>query len=133
MSERAIVRKGDKTSHGGVVIEGHPTASLFGQPIALVGHQVSCPKCKGTFPILPDDGRNHQFMGQDTAVEGMRAACGAVLIASQTMAKLSAGAGQGSGEGINGAFEDPAAQSDTLCLECLESAAENAATTVPRG
>lgn len=40
---------------------------LLGKEIALVGHMVMCPKCKGAFPILPDPGRNHSFMGNDTA------------------------------------------------------------------
>ncbi|WP_373429072.1 PAAR domain-containing protein [Achromobacter aegrifaciens] len=61
---------------------------LLGREIALVGHKVLCPKCKGAFPILPDPGRNHSFMGSDTAVEGMRTACGAVLIASQMVARI---------------------------------------------
>ena len=49
MSERAIIRRGDRTSHGGTVVEGHPTSMLLGREIALVGHRVVCPKCKGAF------------------------------------------------------------------------------------
>jgi uncharacterized Zn-binding protein involved in type VI secretion len=44
--------KGDKTSHGGTVIEGDPTFETHGKPVALVGHMTTCPKCKGgPFPI----------------------------------------------------------------------------------
>ncbi len=127
MTERAIIRRGDRTSHGGIVVEGHPTSMLLGQEIALVGHKVMCPKCKGAFPILPDPGRNHSFMGNDTAVEGMRTACGAVLIASQMVARIS------EAEGLSDPASDPTPQSETLCQECLESAARTAATTVARG
>lgn len=127
MSERAIIRKGDRTSHGGTVAEGIPTSMLLGREIALVGHKVICPKCKGIFPILADPGRNHSFMGNDTAVEGMRTACGAVLIASQMVARI----------GLAQGFSNPTAmatpQSGSLCQECLETAARNAATTVARG
>lgn len=59
------------------------SSMLLGKEIALVGHMVMCPKCKGAFPILPDPGRDHSFMGNDTGVEGMRTACGAILIASR--------------------------------------------------
>ena len=127
MTGRAIIRRGDRTSHGGIVVEGHPTSTLLGQEIALVGHKVMCPKCKGAFPILPDPGRNHSFMGNDTAVEGMRTACGAVLIASQMVARVS------EAEGLSDPASDPTPQSETLCQECLESAARTAATTVARG
>ena len=127
MSERAIIRRGDRTSHGGTVAEGLPTSMLLGREIALVGHKVVCPKCKGAFPILPDPGRNHSFMGNDTAVEGMRTACGAVLIASQMVARIS------EAEGLSGPAREATPQSDPLCQECLESAARTAATTVARG
>lgn len=127
MAGRSIIRKGDTTSHGGVVIEGHSMAMLFGRDIALVGHLVMCPKCKGAFPILPDAGRRHTFMDRETAVEGMRTACGAVLIASQTVACI------GEAEGGATPVGEDVPQSDTLCLACLESAARNAATTVARG
>jgi uncharacterized Zn-binding protein involved in type VI secretion len=30
--------KGDKTSHGGTVIEGDPAFDTHGKPVALVGH-----------------------------------------------------------------------------------------------
>lgn len=127
MAGRAIIRKGDTTSHGGIVIEGHPMGVLFGREIALVGHRVMCPTCKGAFPILPDTGRRHTFMNKETAVEGMRTACGAVLIASQTVARI--GEAEGAGTPENSASP----QSETLCLECLEAASRNAATTVGRG
>ena len=127
MTERAIIRKGDRTSHGGTVVEGHPISMPLGREIALVGHKVMCPKCKGAFPILPDPGRNHSFMGNDTAVDGMRTACGAVLIASQMVARIS------EAEGLSDPASDPTPQSETLCQECLESAARTAATTVARG
>jgi uncharacterized Zn-binding protein involved in type VI secretion len=47
-----IIRLGDKTSHGGVVIEGSLSDICMGKPIAYIGHKVQCPKCKGAFPIV---------------------------------------------------------------------------------
>ncbi|WP_387795382.1 PAAR domain-containing protein, partial [Photorhabdus sp. RM125S] len=51
-------------------------------PVAAKGDLVSCPKCKGVFPIVEgSDDLKHQ--GKPIALEGMHTACGAKLIASQ--------------------------------------------------
>jgi uncharacterized Zn-binding protein involved in type VI secretion len=77
-----IIRMDDPTSHGGTVIEGCLTATYMGKPIALIGHQTSCPKCGGTYPII-EGVSTTTFFGKSVAVAGMKTACGAVLIASQ--------------------------------------------------
>jgi len=139
----AIICVGDTTSHGGKVLEGNPTASIDGRPIAGVGHKVFCPLCKGDFAILPDlVGRRypHVIDNRDTAVAGMRTACGAILIASQSSDEID-DAGEGSpilGAGaavaaVAVAAAPPLSPSPTLCLECLKAAAESGATTVTRG
>jgi uncharacterized Zn-binding protein involved in type VI secretion len=87
-----IIRQGDKTTHGGVVLEGSPTHSYMGKPIALVGHQVSCPKCKGTFAIA-EGASNTSFGGKQVALAGMRTACGAELIATQFTGTVDRGGG----------------------------------------
>jgi uncharacterized Zn-binding protein involved in type VI secretion len=74
---------GDSTSHGGTVIEGDPVFTTGGKPVALVGHMVTCPKCKGSpFPIVtgaPDFVSN----GRPVARHGDKTACGASLVAGQ--------------------------------------------------
>lgn len=77
-----IIRLGDPTSHGGRVIEGSPSDICHGKPIAFMGHQVVCPQCKGTFPIIEGVGTT-TFYGRGVAIAGMKTACGAVLIATQ--------------------------------------------------
>lgn len=79
---RAIICKGDPTSHGGKVLEGTEDATIDGRPIALRGHLTYCPSCKGKFPIS-EGLAFHTFGGLGTAVEGMKTACGAILIATQ--------------------------------------------------
>ncbi|KWZ42831.1 hypothetical protein WS72_08125 [Burkholderia savannae] len=141
MAKRAIIRVGDTTTHGGKVIEGSPTFTLDGRGVAGVGHKVICPRCKGIFPILPDLlGRRypHTIADRDTAVEGMRTACGAELIASQGTGTIDdVGSGErgdgGSPGGSAVAAVAAVAPSPTLCLECLKAAAKNAATMVARG
>ncbi|KWK54066.1 hypothetical protein WT81_18850 [Burkholderia stagnalis] len=136
---RAMICVGDTTTHGGRVLEGSATATIDGKPIAGVGHKVLCPQCKGVFPILPATGRKypHNVDGRETAIEGMKTACGATLIASQSSATLD---DVGSGEATTGGAVSAAAAtaaalapSPTLCLECLKAAAENAATMIARG
>lgn len=135
---RSIICVGDATSHGGRVLEGNSTATLEGRPIAGVGHMVACPQCKGTFPILPDLlGRRypHAIDGRNTAVEGMRTACGATLIASQSNSTIR---DDGEGRASTGAAAAAVSAlglspSPTLCLECLKAAAESGATMVMRG
>ncbi|WP_186019096.1 PAAR domain-containing protein [Burkholderia gladioli] len=132
---RAMICVGDTTTHGGRVLEGSATATIDGKPIAGVGHKVLCPQCKGVFPILPATGRRylHQIAGRDTAIQGMKTACGARLVASQSATTLD---DVGAGEAMTGGAVAAAtglAPSSTLCLECLKSAAENAATMIARG
>jgi len=78
-----IIRMGDKTSRGGTVLEGSPTDICMGKPIAFIGHQTQCPKCKGTFPII-EGVLTTTFYGKGVAVAGMKTACGAVPLAGQS-------------------------------------------------
>lgn len=77
-----IIRKGDPTSHNGVVLEGSVTDICMGKPIAYIGHKVQCPKCKGTFPIV-EGAPTTTFYGKGVALAGMKTSCGATLIATQ--------------------------------------------------
>lgn len=76
-----IIRLGDATSHGGVVLEAFSQTDLNGKPIAGVGHNVSCPLCKGIFPIA-EGSSTYTLDGTPIALDGMKTACGATLIAS---------------------------------------------------
>lgn len=76
-----IIRLGDTTTHGGVVLEAFSRTDLNGKPIAGVGHKVSCPLCKGIFPIV-EGSATDSVDGIAVALDGMKTACGAVLIAS---------------------------------------------------
>lgn len=77
-----IIRLGDKTSHGGTVIEGSIADICMGKPIAFVGHKVYCPLCRGAFSII-EGAPTVSFYGRGVALAGMHTACGAILIASQ--------------------------------------------------
>lgn len=89
MALKAIIRLGDPTSHGGTVIEAFSTFEVFGKPASGIGHKVSCPNCKGVFPIIAGV-EKYSYFGKNIAVEGMKTSCGAVLIATQQQAKAEA-------------------------------------------
>jgi len=76
-----IIRLGDSTSHGGTVIEAFNQTDLNGKPMAGVGHKVTCPLCKGVFPIA-EGSALLDVGGVPVALHGMKTACGASLIAS---------------------------------------------------
>lgn len=82
MALKPVILKGDKTSHGGIVQEGFPTLTYKNTPVAGIGHLVSCPKCKGIYPIV-EGTELFTWCGVQTAVDGMKTSCGATLIASQ--------------------------------------------------
>jgi uncharacterized Zn-binding protein involved in type VI secretion len=92
VGEKAIIRMGDRTSHGGTVIEGHQFFIIHGKAAAGVGHRVTCPKCSGSHVIV-EGAVNATMMGIRIAVEGMRTSCGAILIASQITDTIEVGGG----------------------------------------
>lgn len=104
MSQPIIVI-GDKTSHGGTVVGCAATVDTLGKGWARVGDMVSCPRCKGMFPIcqgdpsLIDDGRA-------VAYNGCKVACGAVLISSQMLTQTTPSGGAGVGAGAAGGTAD---------------------------
>lgn len=78
---RAIIRLGDKTTHGGEVITASGSI-MYGKPIALVGDKVICPKQgHGINTILPGSTRM-KISGRQVALNGFQTECGCTLIAS---------------------------------------------------
>lgn len=80
---------GDKTSHGGIVVGGAPTASTLNKQIARVGDKVTCPKC-GENTIATGD-NTMIVMGQPVARQGDKTVCGATLISTQSVSSTGGG------------------------------------------
>jgi uncharacterized Zn-binding protein involved in type VI secretion len=78
---RGVIRLGDSTDHGGKVVSVAHQPDDMSKPIACVGDQVKCPKCKGTFPIAQGE-PTFTIMGIPVALDGHKTACGARLISS---------------------------------------------------
>lgn len=83
---KALIVIGDKTSHGGTVITCSQLSFTDGKGWARVGDMVSCPRCKGVFPIAQGD-NGFRTEGRAVAYDGCKTACGAVLISSQTLSR----------------------------------------------
>ncbi|MYN04495.1 PAAR domain-containing protein [Pseudoduganella sp. DS3] len=77
----AFIVLGDKTSHGGTVLEASQQSDSGGKPIARMGDKVSCPKC-GNNAIASGD-QTLVVDGKAVARHGDKTACGATLIAGQ--------------------------------------------------
>lgn len=82
---RPFIVVGNKTDHGGVVIQGASTTDAAGKSIARVGDKVTCPKKGhgGTTVIVTGDS-TCIIDGKAAARHGDKTACGATLLASQT-------------------------------------------------
>lgn len=81
---RDIVRLGDKTTHGGVVVTASPIHTLRGIGIARMGDMVACPiPGHGTNPIV-EGCPVFTIGGRSVALHGHKTACGCSLIASLT-------------------------------------------------
>lgn len=107
----AFIREGDTTSHGGKVLACTSTNTVDGKPLALIGDMVSCPKCGGVYPIVDVKNLGMTFGGRAVASQGDKTACGALLIASQSIATASPTGGGSVGSGKSVLSQ---ASSDTL-------------------
>ncbi len=76
-----LIRLGDKTSHGGTVIEASPHSDTGGKGIARMGDKTSCP-AHGSNPIVSGD-MTLIIDSKPAARHGDKTACGAILIAGQ--------------------------------------------------
>jgi uncharacterized Zn-binding protein involved in type VI secretion len=76
-----LIRLGDKTSHGGTVLEASEHSDSGGIGIARVGDKASCP-IHGNSTIVSGD-TTFIVDGKPAARHGDKIGCGAVLIAGQ--------------------------------------------------
>lgn len=76
-----LITLGDKTSHGGVVVEASSHSDTGGKGIARVGDKTTCPT-HGSNLIISGDGMLI-IDGKPAARHGDKTACGATLIAGQ--------------------------------------------------
>ena len=78
---KAAIRLGDSTTHGGTVISASTRYVLHGIAVAKAGDMTHCPRCEGDYAILSTPHAATEE-GITLAFEGTATACGATLIAS---------------------------------------------------
>lgn len=82
LNGKGMAYKGDKTSHGGVVLTGFDLSTWNGIPQARLGDQVFCPKCKPHKHVISAvSGMN--VHGVESALHNDVTSCGATLIAER--------------------------------------------------
>ena len=83
---RPFIVLGDKTNHGGVVISASETTDCNGKGIARIGDKVTCPKKgHGKVTTIVTGDPTAIIDGCPAARHGDKTACGASLIAGQSM------------------------------------------------
>ncbi len=80
---RPFIVLGDKTDHGGEVIEASGSSDTNGKRIARVGDKVSCPKKGHNTTVIATGDPTMIIDGQPAARHGDKTACGATLISTQ--------------------------------------------------
>lgn len=83
---RPFIVLGDKTDHGGEVVEASGVTDTHGKRLARVGDKVTCPKKGhgGTTHIVSGD-LTMIIDGKAAARHGDKTACGATLLSSQSV------------------------------------------------
>ena len=83
---RPFIVLGDKTDHGGTVVEASGTTDTHGQRIARVGDKVTCPKRgHGGATVIVSGDSTMVIDGQPAARHGDKCACGATLLSAQAV------------------------------------------------
>ena len=87
----AMIVLGDKTDHGGEVIEASGVTDTHGRRIARVGDKVHCPKKGHGITVITTGDMTMVVDGQPVAYHGCKTSCGATLIASQAITTVNFG------------------------------------------
>ncbi|WP_127959535.1 PAAR domain-containing protein [Serratia microhaemolytica] len=90
---KSVICKGDITTTGGYVLEGTPDGSYIcdGLPIALKGHNVSCPACD-SIGVIAEGVAGLDFNNIPVALEGHMVACRCPPGSHRLIAKSTPGA-----------------------------------------
>ncbi|MCE0828750.1 PAAR domain-containing protein [Buttiauxella sp. A2-C2_NF] len=83
-----IIRKGDKTTHGGSVLTGSEKMKFGGIGVARKGDKVSCPVDGHGSTTIVEGNPNYLDNGIPVAFHGHKCACGCTLISSFAQAKV---------------------------------------------
>jgi uncharacterized Zn-binding protein involved in type VI secretion len=98
----AMIVLGDKTDHGGEVIEASGVTDTHGKQIARIGDKVVCPKKGHSNAVIVTGDLTMVIDGKAAAYHGCKTSCGATLISSQMVTSVEFGGGSGASGAIAG-------------------------------
>lgn len=81
----AIVVLGDRTNHGGEVIDASGITDTHNRRIARIGDKVQCPKKGHGATVIIEGDLTFVIDGKGAAYHGCKTSCGAILISSQSV------------------------------------------------
>ncbi|RDS79051.1 PAAR domain-containing protein [Dyella monticola] len=71
MRQRAYIMQFDRTTSGGLVLDGDPDIRALGRNFSFLCAKVSCPACNATGIILPRGARpRDRMMNREPALDG---------------------------------------------------------------
>lgn len=82
MFGRRVIRLGDPTTHGGVVVSAAEDTYAWGKPIARMGDNVTCPIPGHRGCVIVEGDSSWTINGRHVALEGHLTSCGASLIST---------------------------------------------------
>ncbi len=119
---RPFIVLGDRTDHGGTVIEASVMSDTHGKGIARVGDRVTCPRPgHGTTVIVSGD-PTMIIDGQPAARHGDKCACGATLISGQAVSTVGGGGGHSAPTGTPAPNAKPGSAGSTAAVPTHDTA-----------
>ena len=89
--EKPIIRLGDPTTHGGVVVSASADTLAQGKPVARVGDSVTCPIPGHGGGVIVEGDSTTLLDGRPIALQGHMTSCGAALISTLSEVVVSRG------------------------------------------
>ena len=89
--EKPIIRLGDPTTHGGVVVSASADTLAHGKPVARVGDSVTCPIHGHGGCVIVEGDPTLLLDGRHVALQGHMTSCGAALISTLSEVIVSSG------------------------------------------
>jgi len=115
----AIIVLGDKTDHGGEVIEASGVTDTHGKRMARVGDKVHCPKKGHGSTVIIEGDMTFMIDGKGVPYHGCKTSCGAVLISSQAVTTVSFGGGGGTASPAKATPAKPASQAGAQAVATM--------------
>lgn len=115
MNGKRVIRLGDPTSHGGVVVSAESNFIMFGKPVALVGDVCTCPIKGHDHCVIMEGDPLWTFNGRGVALDGALLSCGGFAMSTLSQVTRSyEGDGSAFDGGASGGIESADAMGEDI-------------------